>query len=110
MTKPKIFVSNYSCGGRSIAGLGYGEADRYPTGPLATQFLNFPGSHSGAVAHLAANFIRAANFNGDPGDLLHVDFNGADGSDLRLTAVIWKNNGTGQFEIIPLDDNHDVNY
>jgi len=99
---------NYACGSRRINGLGYEEANRYPTGTLANTMYSFPDSHSGSVQHLAANFIRVIGIGGILGECV-VEFDGADNADMVLTAVIKKRNLTGVIERITLDPDNDCN-
>ena len=99
---------NYATGSRYIAGLGYTDAEGYPTGSPQGYVTSYPGSRSGSVAHLAANFIRCGNLN-SPGEALRITFNGGDTGDLTLAAVV--NNFTadaGAMYEIPLDANNDA--
>jgi hypothetical protein len=97
---------NYATGTRAVSGLGYAEAVHYPTGPATTIFA-YPGTKAGAVAYEAADFIRCANLPAAL-DTVRVHFNGADGSLLRLTAVITRRSGTGFLVPIELDANNDA--
>ncbi len=98
---------NYATNSRAISGIGYDEAPNYPIPYLQGNIFAYPGSVTGSVANLAANFVRCVNF-GSGGGVLQVDFNGQDGAILGLAAVIKKLDGTGMIEIIPLDENNDA--
>jgi len=100
---------NYATGTRAITGVGYEEAADYPAGGLQANIWNFPGSTSGSVDHLAANFIRTINFSGYSG-VLQVDFNGQNGAEMTLTAIVDRLDGTGYIEQIPLDSNNDASH
>lgn len=98
---------NYACGARTIPGFGYEEAVRYPTGSPTATATAYPYTRSGAIQHLAANWIRCNNLSTQPG-VVTVNFNGNAGA-IRLAAVIRKTDGTGVFEPIALDANNDAN-
>ncbi len=103
-----IFAAwNYATNYRAITGLGYGEAAEYPLGSPVATFTSYPASHSGSVAHLAANFVRCQSIGGGSGSV-RVVFNGANGSAIRLTAIIEKTDGTGVIEPVVLDAQNDA--
>jgi len=99
---------NYATGSRAVTGLGYGEAAAYPTAPVTTTLSAYPGTASGSVTYLAANIVNCAVLPAATGRV-RVRFTGADGSLLRLTAVITRTNGTALFEPVPLDALNDAN-
>ena len=98
---------NYATGNRTITGLGYDEAADYPVGPLTGNVYSYPNTVSGSVDHLAADFIRCANF-GSSTDVLEIDFNGQNGASLGLSAVIKRLDGSGEIQVFELDENNDL--
>jgi hypothetical protein len=105
---PTFVGWNYATGSRGVTGLGYGEAAAYPTGALTTTLSSYPGTTNGSVTYLAANLVRCTGLPSTAGNV-RVQFNGADGSLLRLTAVITRTNGTALFEPVTLDAQNDAN-
>ena len=105
---PTFCAWNYGTGAYWISGIGYDEARDYPSAGLVATLSTYPAVRSGSVAKLAANFYRAHLFSGDPGTV-DVVFDGDNGTELSLTAVIKRTNGTGLIEFIPLDGNNDAN-
>ncbi|MFH1844137.1 MAG: MXAN_6640 family putative metalloprotease [bacterium] len=104
---PTFTAWNYACGGRWISGFGYDEARDYPTSGTTHTISAYPTTKTGSVAKIAANFARCSLFTGAPGTV-DVQFNGADGSQIALTAIIKKFGGAGVIEYITLDANNDA--
>jgi hypothetical protein len=104
---PVFAAWNYATGSRNLAGFGYGEAADYPTSPTVAVLTSYPATRSGSVAKLAANFVRCYGFTGGAGTV-DLQFNGADGSQVTLTAFIKKRDGTPVLQIIPLDASNDA--
>ena len=105
---PVFTAWNYACGTlKSIPGFGYGEAYNYPSSPSYATFTAYPSSRSNTVEHLAARFIRCRLFSTDPGTV-DIVFDGQNSTQIALTAVIRKTDGTGVLERIPLDANNDA--
>jgi hypothetical protein len=102
---PTFAAWNFLAGTRAVAGAGYGEAAAYPTGPAATQAA-YPATVGGSVSYLASGFVRCTSLPTVAGRV-RVQFAGADGSQLRLTAVISRTDGTALFHPITLDDAND---
>ena len=104
---PTFCAWNYATGTRAIAGLGYSEAADYPTAGLVGSLTSYPAVRTGTVAKLAANHYRARLFSFAEGTV-DVVFDGANGTQISLTAVIKKTDGTGVIEYIALDGNNDA--
>ncbi|MHB8079405.1 MAG: MXAN_6640 family putative metalloprotease [Candidatus Krumholzibacteriia bacterium] len=98
---PTFTAWNFLTGIRAVAGAGYGEAAAYPTGPTAT-LATYPATVGGSVAYLAASFVRCTALPALAGRVL-VQFDGADGSQVGLTAVITRTDGSALFHRLPLD-------
>jgi hypothetical protein len=100
---------NFATGIRYLPAMGYAEAEIYPAGSPQRTILSYPNSHSGSVGHLAAHFIRTRNHD-EPGMVMRLDFNGQDGADLTLAAVVNESYTThdGAMYLIPLDENNDA--
>jgi hypothetical protein len=104
---PVFTTWNYATGSRIIAGIGYGEARNYPSSSVTGNVSTYPTTRTGTVAHLAANFYRCTSFSSGAGTV-EVQFDGADGSQIALSAVIKKRDLTGVIEHIPLDAANDA--
>jgi hypothetical protein len=103
-TEYPVFAAwNYATGTRAIPALGYAEAAGYATGP-ATEVAAYPATLGGQLAHLSAANYRCLGFTpGEPGDL-RIDFDGDDGQQLALMAVIRRHDGSGLLEPIALGE------
>lgn len=98
---------NYATGSRAMAGLGYGEAAGYPTGPVVSTIASYPADRSGSIDHLAADFIGCSGLSGEVGSV-SVVFDGQDGATMGLAAVVYRTDGTGVIEIVALDAANDA--
>ena len=103
---PQFAAWNFACGARAITGIGYEEAAQFPHSSV-NGLNTYPQALSGSTAHLAAQNYYCYGLAGLTGTL-DVDFNGQDGTDLSLVAVIKRLNGTGLIEEITLDANNDA--
>jgi hypothetical protein len=102
---------NYGTGYRAVPGVGYEEAADYPYGNFVAYTTSYPFSHSGSVAHLAANFIRLMGFDGETVGTLDIQLDGADsGGPMTLGVHITKEDGTGAIETVTLDEYNDYYY
>ncbi len=102
---PMYAAWNFATGTRSLTGIGYEEASQYPSSSV-TVVNSYPRVLSGSTEHLAAANYYCYGFGGLTGTL-DVTFNGQDGTDMALMAVIRRTNGTGVLEQIPLDAAND---
>jgi len=104
-----IFTAwNYACGPiKAIPGFGYGEAANYPNSPNFQTFTTYPSVSTASVNYLATRFVRCRTFSTSPGTV-NVTFDGQNGTQMALTAIVRKTDNTGVLERIPLDGNNDV--
>ena len=102
---------NYATGYRSLLGLGYEEAARYPYGPVVTDIHDYPAMCTGNVEHLAAEFIRLLELDGGETGSVSLDF-ACDPGDapLTVTLVIRRTDGTGVLETVDLQGMNQVHH
>lgn len=94
---------NYLTGYRARPGLGYGEASSYPYGPVVADLGAYPAQTSGAVEHLAADFIRLQGFSAAEEGTLELDFTGEAGAaPLTVVLVIHRRDGGAVLESLDL--------
>ena len=102
---------NFATGYRSLLGLGYEEAGRYPSGYLVANLSEYPVSLSGSIEHLAADFVRLLGFVEGQDGSLDLSFSFEGGSPpLTLALVIQKYDGTGVLEMVDLQGTSSVQH
>jgi len=106
----KFVAWNYGTDYRAVSGVGYDEGNSYPYGSFVAYTTSYPFSTSGSVAHLAANQVRLLGFNGGTNGTLEIDFTGAAGGPMTLSAYVEKMDGTGAIEVATLDAGNDGHF